>query len=283
MLKLTNVKKNYPGFSLSCSLEVLPGHVTGLVGSNGAGKSTTYKIILGLIRRESGTAEVFGKDAASLTADDRRNIGTVMAESGFSGYLKVRDVEKMLQAFYPAFDSAFFLQKCRDSGIPLDKQIKDFSTGMKARLKVIAAVSHNARLLILDEPTAGLDVVARDETLDILRDYMAQDENRAILISSHISGDLESICDDIYMIDSGSIVFHEDTDRLLSDYAILKTDREGYAKLAPQHILRRKEEPYGYSLLTDSKQFYCENYPWLAVENGSVDELILMMRKGEKI
>ena len=135
--------------------------------------------------------------------------------------------------------------------------------------------------MILDEPTAGLDVVARDELLDMLRSYMEQ-EGRAVLVSSHISSDLEGLCDDIYMIDDGKIVLYEETDVLLDRYGILKATPEQFGRMEREHILRHKKEEFGYSCLTDQRQFYQENYPDIAVEKGTIDELIMMMIRGEK-
>lgn len=129
----------------------------------------------------------------------------------------------------------------------------------------------------MDEPTVGLDVVARDEVLTMLREYMEKNENSAILISSHISSDLENLCDDLYMIHNGKIILHEDTDVLLADYAVLKVSEDAYGKIERQYILKTKNEPYGYSCLTNQKQFYLENYPNIAVENGRIDDLIVMM------
>ncbi len=154
---------------------------------------------------------------------------------------------------------------------------------MKAKLKVLAAISHDARLLILDEPTAGLDVIARDELLELLREFMERDEERSILISSHISADLETLCDDIYMIEQGKIIMHEDTDVLLSDYGILKADTKQYAGLDKQFILRSQRESYGYRCLTDQKQYYMENYPEIVVEKGNIDGILTLMIKGEKV
>ena len=154
---------------------------------------------------------------------------------------------------------------------------------MKAKLKVLLALSHDASLLILDEPTAGLDVAAREEVLDLLREYMEEKENRAILISSHISSDLEGLCDDLYMIHEGKIVLHEETDVLLGEYAVLKVDEAQYQTLDKQYILCQKKTPFGHELLTDQKQFYLENYPKVVVEKGTVDEAILMMIKGERV
>ncbi len=279
MIVLEQVKKNYQNFTLDCSLTVPEGCVTGLVGRNGAGKSTTFKAVLGLIGIDGGSARVFGKPAAELTKADREQMGVVLSNAGFSEYLKVKDLAPVLRNMYHSFDEAGFFEKCGRLRIPLDKQMKDFSTGMRQKLQITAALSHQARLLILDEPTAGLDVVTRELLLDMLREYMEQ-EGRSILISSHISTDLESFCDDIYLIDEGKIVLHEDTDILLSSYGILKVTPEQYEKLDKRHLLSEKREDYGYRCLTGEKRFYQENYPDVVVENGGIDELILMREGG---
>lgn len=281
MLRLNKVKKEYKGFQLDCTLEVQEGCVTGLIGKNGAGKSTTFKAILGLISTDGGSIEIFGKPVSEMGIRDREDIGVVMSDSGFSGYLMVCDLIPMLKSMYRNFQEEEFRRQCEKFRIPLDKKIKEFSTGMKRKLQVLAAITHEAKLLILDEPTSGLDVVARDKLLDMLRAYMEQ-EGRAILISSHISGDLEGICDDIYMIDEGKIVLYEETDVLLDSYGILKVTQEQYEKLDQEHILRCKKEEFGYSCMTDQRQFYQENYPQITVEKGNIDELIMMMVRGEE-
>lgn len=280
MIKTEHLKKNYKNFTLDCSLEIKSGCITGLIGQNGAGKSTTFKAILGLISADSGSISIFGKDISKITPSDKQDIGVVLSDSGFSGYLTIDDIIPVLESLYKNFDKAFFMAQADSFNLPRDKKIKEFSTGMKAKLKVLAAISHNAKLLILDEPTAGLDVVARSEILEMMRDYMEKDENRSILISSHISGDLETLCDDVYMIHDGRIIMHEDTDVLLSDYALIKVDPELYKALDKQYILRVKEEKYGYSCLTNQKQFYVENYPKAAIEKGNIDEIITMMVRG---
>ena len=154
-------------------------------------------------------------------------------------------------------------------------------TGMKAKLRVLTALSHKARLLIMDEPTSGLDVEARNEILDMLRDYLVENEDCSILISSHISSDLEGLCDDIYLIHKGRIILHEDTDKILSNYGILKMDGETYEKMDRSHILEAKKESYGYRCLSDEKQYYVENYPGIVVENSGIDDLILMLTGGK--
>ncbi len=280
MLKIEHLRKDYKSFSLDCTMEVKQGRVTGLVGQNGAGKSTTFKAALGLIRPDGGNIRILGRDISDFTAKERQKLGVVLSDSGFSGYLTVADTVPVLNSLYEEFDKAFFLEQIRKAGLPDNKKIKEFSTGMKAKLKVITAISHNARLLILDEPTSGLDVVARDELLDLLREFMEKDEDRSILISSHISGDLETLCDDVYMIHEGKIVLHEDTDVLLSDYAVLKMDERQYDTLDKQYILRCRKESFGYSCLTNQKRYYLENYPKLAIIKGTIDEVITMMIRG---
>ena len=205
----------------------------------------------------------------------------VLSDSGFSGYLTIKDIIAILRNMYPRFEQAYFEKQCEKFKLPMNKKIKDFSTGMKRKLQVLAAISHGADFLILDEPTAGLDVLARDEMLTMLREYM-ETEGRSILISSHISSDLEDFCDDIYMIDEGKIVMHEDTDVLLNEYGLLKVREEQYEKLDKSYIIRSKKENFGYSCLTNEKQFYEENYPDVVIEKGSIDELIMMMIRGER-
>lgn len=283
MLKIEHVRKNYDTFSLDCSLEVPQGCVTGLIGQNGARKTTTFKALLGLISIDGGSIQIFDKNLQEFQVQDKQKLGVVLSDSGFSGYLTVDDIIPVLAHLYDSFDQSFFLQHLQKFGLPRSKKIREFSTGMKAKLKVLAAISHNPRLLILDEPTAGLDVVARDELLDMLRTFMEQDEQRSILISSHISSDLETMCDDLYMIHDGRIILHEDTDVLLSDYALLKVNEEQYRRLDTQYLLCSRKESYGYSCLTNQKQFYLENYPEIAIEKGSIDNVVTMMIRGEKL
>ncbi|MCI9221077.1 MAG: ABC transporter ATP-binding protein [Lachnospiraceae bacterium] len=283
MLKIDNLNKSYGTFRLDCSMEVLQGRVTGLVGQNGAGKSTTFKAVLGLIRPDGGRIEILGKDSSQFSAKEKQELGVVLSNAGFSGYLTIKDIVPVMGSLYARFDKTFFLEQVRRFGLPDNQKIKEFSTGMKAKLKVLTAISHRARLLILDEPTAGLDVVARDELLELLRAFMEQDEDRGILVSSHISGDLETLCDDIYMLHNGKIILHEDTDVLLDDYAVLKVDEQQYRTIEKRYILRCRKESFGYSCLTNQKRFYMENYPKLAVLKGSIDEVIMMMIRGEAL
>ena len=282
MIQINGLKKKYKDFTLDLTLDLPKGRVSGLVGKNGAGKSTTLKAILGLIQTDEGSVKVFGKDAFNLTSEEKQQLGVALSDSSFSGYLTVDAVKNILKNMYHSFDEEKFLDLSEKMKLPLNKQIKEFSTGMKAKLKVIAALCHNAKLLIMDEPTSGLDVEARNEVLDILREYLAQDDEVSLLISSHISSDLEGLCDDIYLIDEGRLLLHEQTDELLDKYGVIKADDESFEKLEKDHILAYKKEKFGYSLFTDEKEYYRENYPDLIIENGNIDDLILIMTGGKK-
>ena len=226
---------------------------------------------------------MFGKDVDSLTRQEKEHIGVVLSDSGFSTYLTLTDIAAVLEAMYTNVKKTEILKACDHYQLPVNKKIKDFSTGMKAKVKILAAISHKPSFLLLDEPTAGLDVLAREDLLNMLRDYMEEDDTRSILISSHISTDLEGLCDDLYMIDKGRIVLHEDMDTLLGQYGLLKMTREQYETVDKQYFLRKRKESYGYSILTNEKQFYLENYPQITMENGNIDDVIAMMVKGEAV
>ena len=152
---------------------------------------------------------------------------------------------------------------------------------MRAKLRVLVAISHKAKLLIMDEPTAGLDVEARNDILDLLRKYLADNEDCSILLTSHISSDLEGLCDDVYLLNDGKIILHEDTDTILSNYGVIKVDEEMYEKLDKTLILSSRKDHYGYQCFTNDRKFYAENYPGIVIENGSIDDLILMMTGGK--
>ena len=169
MLKIDHLKKNYGSFRLDCSLEVSPGCITGLVGPNGSGKSTTFKSVLGLVRIDEGSVKIFGRDLCDLSTRDRENIGVVLSDSGFSNYLNIKDILPIMNHFYRNFDRNTFVARCRRFQLPFDKKLKDFSTGMKAQLKILLALSHRAQLIILDEPTAGQDFHHYTEIMEFLR------------------------------------------------------------------------------------------------------------------
>lgn len=266
MLEIKGVKKSYGEFQLDCSLNVEKGRITGLVGENGAGKSTLFKAVLGLISYDAGEIKILGKMPEELGEKEKEELGVVLAEAGFTGYLKGKDIEAVLAKLYPKFEAEKFHQMCEEYQIPLDKFIKEYSTGMKAKLNLIIALTHQAEFLMLD----------------ILREYMEEEPERSILISSHISSDLEHLCDDIYVIHKGKIILHEAMDTILEKYAVLKVSEEQYQAVDKRYLLKEKKEFFGVACLTNEKQYYIENYPEIVVESGSLDQVILMLTGGER-
>lgn len=277
MVSAKNIKKEYGAFQLNCSIEIPKGCVIGLIGRNGAGKSTTIKAILGLIKITDGELTVFGKSPKELSILEKQQIGVALAESGFSTYLTLADISRILKRMYTEFDMDTFQSLCQSQQLPMNQKLQTFSTGMKAKAKVLIALSHKAQLLILDEPTAGLDVTARNEILDMIRTYLEEDENRSLLISSHISTDLEGLCDEIYMIHNGEVILHEDIDTILSEFGLIKVREDEYENLDKEYLMTSQKTKFGYVCLTKEKQYYIDNYPKLVVENGGIDDLIVML------
>lgn len=280
MLTVKNLRKSYGDFNLDVSLEVKKGYITGVIGRNGAGKSTLFKSIMGLIRPESGDIEIFA-DELYDEVKRKQMTAAIFADSGFNQYFNIREIASLMSSMYPAFDRKAFLERCRAWELPDNKRIKNFSGGMMAKLKIIAATSYGAKLLILDEPTAGLDVVARTDMADMIREYM-MDGDRSILISSHISGDIEGLCDDVYLIENGSVLLHEETDAIRDNYGIMKMTEEQFADIDKEYIVKIKRENIGYKALTDRRNYYEENFPGIVMERGNVDDIISLMARGDE-
>lgn len=284
MIEIKNLTKKYKSFTLdNISMEIPSGRITGVIGANGAGKSTTFKAILGLIKPDDGEIIIDGKNIKDFKEEDKAKVGCVMTDSFFSDTLRIQDIAKIMKAMFKTFDEKFFDEKCDALKLPKDKRLREFSGGMKAKIKAITALSYDTNLLILDEPTVGLDVIAREEVLDLIREYVEKNEERTVIISSHISSDIEKLCDDIYMINDGKIVFHDDTDKLLFEYAALKMDEEDFDKLEKKFIKAYRKEKYGVECLTNQKDYYLENYPEMVVEKMSIDEMMMILIKGEKV
>ncbi len=283
MITIQNAQKNYKDFRLDCSLNVPKGYISGIVGSNGAGKTTVFKLLLDLVALEGGSIKIFGKEVIRLSAKDKEKIGIVLSDMGFSEYLNVNDIARILASTYANFDRQKFATLCSKFELPLNKKVLNFSSGMKAKLKTIIAITHGAKVLLLDEVTTGLDVMARNELLSLLHECMEEDEERSILISSHISSDLENLCDDLYIIKEGRIIFHETLDALSSDYAVLKLNDAQYQRIDKSYILSQKKEPYGFLCLTDERQYYVDNYPDVVIEKSTIDELMVIMNGGEQL
>lgn len=283
MLEIKNVKKKYSNFQLDCSFTIEDDQVVGLVGRNGVGKTTIFRSILGLLSPDSGEINLFGKSVSQLSKNEKERIGVTFPNSFFSEQFTINEIKKIMIALYPTnFKASEFDQKCRQLQLPVDQKVKNFSTGMQAKLKVLLAMSHEADFLLLDEPTSGLDVIVRKEILGMLQDYLNQKNNRSILISSHISSDLEQLCDLIILLDDGKIILQEETDNILNTYGILKVSAEEYPSLEKEFILATKKRKYGYDCLTNERKYYQDNYPKLAIENGSIDEVLQLLTKEEE-
>ena len=281
MLEVRGLKKNYGDFCLDVSLEVKKGYITGLIGRNGAGKSTLFKGIMGLIRPDSGDIEIFADGPLYSEVQKKQRIGAIFADSGFSQYFNIKEIASLMESMYPTFDKKSFFERCKAWELPLNKSIKKFSSGMLAKLKIIAATSYDARLLILDEPTVGLDVVARNDMADMIREYM-MDSERSVLISSHISGDIESLCDDVYLIEDGQILLHEETNVIRDGYGILKMTYNQFENIDKEYLLRIKKEKIGIMALTDRRSYYEENYSGIVIERGNIDDIISLMSRGDE-
>lgn len=282
MLKIENVKKTYNNFQLDVSMEIMPGTIVGLVGANGAGKSTLFKSLIGLIKKDNGQIIFGDEDITNIGAKTKEKISISMTDSFFPDAFKRNDIKAIMKATYKSFDENWFDAKCQEFGLETNKKLSEYSTGMKAKMKVITALSRDSKLLILDEPTQGLDVVAREEISELVRDYIDKDEERIVIISSHISSDIEKLCDRIVMLGKGKVVLEEDTDVLMSEYAVIRVDEDKYNELDKEYILASNKEKYAYECLTDKKDYYMENYPDIVVEKTTIDDILIMMIKGEK-
>ena len=287
ILELNNLTKKFGDFTAVSHINLtMNSGVYGLLGVNGAGKTTLMRMLCTLLKPTCGSIACNGKDIFHMDGGYRQLLGYLPQDFGFYPEFTVQDYLyyiATIKGLRPSVAKRKVKELIPQVGLTkaARKKMKKLSGGMKRRAGIAQAMLNEPQILILDEPTAGLDVIARDELLDMLRTYMEQD-GRAILVSSHISSDLEGLCDDIYMIDNGKIVLYEETDVLLDTYGVLKVTKEQYEKLDHAHILRHKKEEFGYSCLTDQRQFYQENYPEIAIEKGTIDELIMMMIRGER-
>lgn len=278
MLKIENVCKNYPSFSLNhINFQVPAGCIMGFIGENGAGKSTTIKLILDLIQKDSGMIEVLGQDSTKISRDMKEHIGVVLDEANFSQELNYKDINKIMKHLYKTWDSHKFMQMMKEGAIPPDRKFKDYSKGMKMKLSIAAAVCHDTWLLIMDEATSGLDPISREEVLDFLLEFI-QDEQHAVFISSHILSDLEKVCDYITLIHKGSIIFSEVKDELIEKYGILKCGKDELADIDAEAIIGMRENAFGIEALV-LKNRIPEGF---VVDLATLDEIMLFYVKGEK-
>ena len=281
-IEIKNVTKKYDGFLLDkISFDVPAGSIVGLIGENGAGKTTTIKSILNIIKSE-GTVKIFNKDINQNEKEIKQNIGVVLDDSFLSTYLTPKYINSVMKEFYKNWDEEKYNKLLKQFGLPSDKLIKDFSSGMKMKLKIATAISHNPKLLILDEPTSGLDPVVRNEILDIFRKYIEEDETRSILLSSHITTDLEHISDYIVFIDKGKIILNVPTWELLEDYGVVKCSQEEFSKIKKEDYVSYKKEKYQYEVLTSDKNKIKKKYNISSIDKPSIEDIMLFYIRGER-
>lgn len=248
-LEIRGLTKAYHGFALDHIDLALPtGCVMGFIGENGAGKSTTIKLILDLIQRDAGEIRVLDQELTTENSELKERIGVVMDECNFPEGLRLKEIEKMMRSGYHSWDSDVFWKYCGRFGLAGDKRVKQLSRGMKMKLMIVVALSHASELLILDEATSGLDPIVRDEILELFLDFM-QDENHTIFISSHILSDLEKICDYITFLHKGKIVVSEEKCTLLERYAVVKCSEQELARLDERAIHGVRKNSFGVEAL----------------------------------
>ena len=280
ILEIHHLTKRFSDFTLdNLNLAVEPGTITGLVGANGAGKSTTIKLILNLLRRDAGEIRVFGLDNIRDAAAVRQQIGVVFDEPCFHEILTPRQVGCYMRGLYAQWDTEVYTSYLHRFGLPENKKVKEFSRGMKMKLSIAAALSHNPRLLLLDEPTSGLDPLVRDEILDIFLEFL-QDDQRAVVLSTHITSDLDKIADTIAMLSHGRLVFHEEKDALRDKYVLVKGSREQLGRLGRDRLIGLRENSFGGEALCMRADL--AGCPELAVERPTVEEIMLSFSRQEK-
>lgn len=276
ILKIKCLSKSLNDFYLGpLDLNIKRGSIVGYIGENGAGKSTTIKLILGDMKKDSGEIYIFGKKIEDLTEDEKKKIAFVFEDFFFPQELNIKEVEKFHSMYYGNFwEKETFNKLLKRFELPEKKKISTFSRGMKMKLSLILALSHKAELLILDEATSGLDPVARDDILDILLEFI-QDENKSIMISSHILSDLEKIADEIAFLHRGKLIFVENKDKLKEDYGLVSLSKEEFESIDKNSIIAVRDYKFGKECLV-KKELIPQN---LEVENVSIEEIMVYMIK----
>ncbi|MEG1189911.1 MAG: ABC transporter ATP-binding protein [Oscillospiraceae bacterium] len=276
-IEMKAVTKTYGDFCLdSLSLTLPSGCIMGLVGENGAGKSTTIRLIMNAVAKDSGSIEVLGRDNSDPGFSElKEDIGIVLDEAYFPEILNAKQVGKIMASTYKRWDADCFAAYLQRFSLPLTKSFKDFSRGMKMKLAIAVAMSHAPRLLILDEATSGLDPIVRDEILDIFNEF-TRDESHSVLLSSHITSDLEKICDYIAFLHEGKLVFLQEKDQLLENYGILRCSKEDFEVLPHEAIIGHKDKEYSVEALVN-RRLLPQGF---TAERASIEEIMLFFIKG---
>lgn len=277
-LEIRNLTKSYPGFTLdNLNLTLPSGCIMGLIGENGAGKSTTIKLILDMIHKDSGSITILGKDNGDNIELTKEDIGVVMDEVGIPECLTTKQVGKVMKHTFRNWDDAEYTRLLQKLSLPDNKPFKDFSRGMKMKLGIAIAMSHNSKLLILDEATSGLDPVVRDEVVEMFSDF-TRDESHSILISSHIVSDLEKLCDYIAFLHKGKLLLCEEKDQLLAEYGLIHCTADELQTLTLDAIKYKKESPYGVEAMVLRDAIPAD----MNISPISIEELFVFMVKEAK-
>lgn len=280
-LTVSGLTKKYTQFTLSdISFEVPQGTIVGLIGENGAGKSTILNAILGLIHKDAGEISIFGNSIEELNPNAREDIGVVFDGTNFSEELTPKKLNKVLKGVYKSWDENFFMELLKKLSLPTEKKIKSFSKGMKAKLSISVAFAHHPKLLILDEATSGLDPIVRDDILDMFLDFV-QDEQNSILVSSHITSDLEKVADYIVFINKGQLVFSKPKNELLENYGIIKCGAAQFDGIDKHDIIAYRKLDFEWQILVENRNFIAKKYPKAMVIPTTIDEIMLLYVRGE--
>lgn len=279
LLEVKNLTKRYKKFTLdNVSFEIPGGAIMGFIGENGAGKTTTIQLILDMIERDGGEISIFGESNKKNFIDKKNDIGFVMSSSNYPEDMNAKDINSFLKHVYKNWNSDTFFNYIEKFSLDTGKAIKEYSRGMSMKLSIAVAMSHDARLLLLDEATSGLDPIVRDDILDIFYDFI-QDDDHAILISSHILSDLEKICDYVTFIHKGRIVFSEEKDMLTDRYGILKCSAEDFRGCSHDGVVRVKKTSFGTEALIEKKYYRGKGM----IEKAEIEDIMLFMVKGETV
>ena len=275
VIELENVTKDYGDFKLdNVSFSVPEGSVCGFIGQNGAGKTTTINLILDVIKRDSGEIRVFGENIDKNSAALREDIGVVFDEMGFHEFMTAKDINIMMKHIYKNWDSEMFFNYLKEFSLPSKKKCGSFSRGMRMKLQIAVALSHHAKLLIMDEPTSGLDPIVRNEMINMFRDFVVE-EDHTILLSSHITGDLEKLADEVVFIDKGKIVLAGNKDELLEKHGVLKCKKEELEKVSTSLIVSTEMSSFGAEALVNDRRAAAKLYPDMVIEPAALEQIMI--------
>ena len=282
-IEIRKLVKNYGDkFTLGeINLDIPSGIIIGLIGENGAGKTTLIKSILNIIRLDKGNIKIFEKDIKINESEIKENIGIVLDNMFFPELLMPKDINSIMKDVYKNWDEQLFNKYLSEFKLKNNQSIKSMSKGMRKKLEIATALSHHPKLLILDEPTSGLDPVVRNEVLDIFLDFI-QDEEHTILLSTHITSDLEHIADKIIFINQGKVVLDQSRDDLLDNYGILKCDVDNFDTISKDDIIAYKKNKYDCEILVNDINKIKKKYKDFIVDKITLEELMVLMIKGEK-